>query len=77
MIPATQIPLYPQEGLLHAWKVIYQVEWDSLLQIGHWGKSMEDEMQINAPSVHVDIFKTSLVRTIGVQKIETPAFRTR
>lgn len=57
MIPATQIPLYPQEGLLHAWKVICQVERDSLLQIGHWGKSMKDEMQINAPSICVDIFK--------------------
>lgn len=60
-----------------AGKVICQVEWDSLLQIGHWGKSMENEMQINALSVGLDIFKTSLVHTIGVQKIETPAFRTR
>lgn len=40
-----------------AWKVICQVECDSLLQIGHWGKSVEDEMQINAPSVGLDILK--------------------
>lgn len=40
-----------------AGKVICRVEWDSLLQTGHWGKSMEDEMQINAPSVGLDILK--------------------
>lgn len=42
----------------NTWEMICQVEFDSLLQIGHWGKSLwKMRMQINAPSVDLDILK--------------------
>ena len=41
-------------SMQNAWRVIYEVEFDSLLQISHWGEILwKMSMQINAPKYKV------------------------